>query len=418
MLGQQLDTNSASISTRLADLGVRTLEHRTVDDDAEQIAGAIRAGIDRADLVIVSGGLGPTKDDLTRRALAMAMGTELVEDERALAEIMTWFAGRGRTMSQTNRVQALRPSGARSLTNPRGTAPGLHARIAYDGLPSGSVDVYCLPGPPRELLPMLEAEVLAPMRASGAVAVEQRILRTIGLGESSLAEKLGELMDRDRGVLVGTTASSGMVSVRIRCEGATTAELARGGVDEAAALVRERLGGVVFGEGDVTIADAVVSMLIERGESLTVAESCTGGLVGAAVTSVPGSSSVFGRGYLTYANEAKVELLGVEPGTLEQHGAVSGECAQEMALGALRASGADHAIAITGIAGPDGGSDDKPVGTVWIGIASAEGAVARRFGFPGERENVRALSVKFALAVLRQRLLGIDEPMLWQEEAL
>lgn len=421
-LGQTLDTNSRWIATRLVQLGVHVREHATVSDDQGRIASAMRRLAASGDLLICTGGLGPTADDLTRPALAESLDETLIEDGAALDAIRAWFAGRG-GMPESNRVQALRPPSARALENTNGTAPGLAARI-------GGTDVYCLPGPPHEMRPMFERFVTPGIRPEPGRITRSRLILTFGLGESRVAERLGELMDRTRGeagvVLVGTTASLGVVTCRLRVSAPTPAEAATA-LDQTESEINRRLGDAVFDRrdphaGDETeTADAlprtIVRLLRERGERLAVVESCTGGLLGAEITSIPGSSAVFVGGWMTYSNGWKTAMVGVPPAVLESDGAVSEACAKAMAQGGLErartAGGADHTLAITGIAGPEGGSPDKPVGTVWIARASKGGSIeARRFRFKGDRNAVRAWAARSALGMLRLHLAGLDMPLL------
>ncbi|MFI4897870.1 MAG: CinA family nicotinamide mononucleotide deamidase-related protein, partial [Phycisphaerales bacterium JB059] len=421
ILGQKTDTNTAWIADQLTARSVRVVEHVTVDDDEGLIAETMRRLGRRVDLLVCTGGLGPTADDLTRQGLAGAMGDELVEDERSLAQIEAWFRGRGRDLPAANRVQALRPSRGRSLPNPHGTAPGLAGRVEVDG---HGCDTFCLPGPPREMRPMFEAEVVPALRVEPGRLVRTRMLHTFGLGESEVARRLGGLMDRDRTPLVGTTASGGVVTCRIRFEGEAGEDEAAGRLDESEAQVRARLGEVVFAR-DTPAAEAleraVVQRLSERSETLVVAESCTGGMLGERVTRVAGSSAVFLGGWLTYSNAMPRAMLGVGEEELAQQGAVSRAVALSMARGALQAGegagGADHALAITGVAGPGGGSEEKPVGTVWIARASRDGtADARLFRFGGDRAAVRGWSAVTALGMLRLHLDRVETPLLGQIE--
>ncbi len=425
-LGQSLDTNSRWLSARLLECGIVTARRVTVPDDAGAIERAMREAAADAGLVISTGGLGPTEDDLTRVALAAAMGDELVEDAEALRAIGGWYAARGSRMPATNRVQAMRPRGAACLPNPHGTAPGLRARL-------GGADVFCLPGPPREMGPMFESCVAPALRPPAGRVVRTRALPTFGYGESRVAELLGDLMRRGRNPLVGTTASAGVVTVRLRYEGgASGAEDALAATERA---VRAALGAAVLTpEGEArerTLAGVVLDLLKERGETLAVAESCTGGLLGAILTEVPGSSAVFAGGWITYTNAMKHAELGVpdrfvpDAADARAPGAVSEETARAMALGcrerarfALRgAAGVDHALAITGVAGPEGGTGAKPVGTVWVCRASRDGTVdARRFLFRGGRDAVRTWSAMSALGMLRLKLLGVEMELLGEVE--
>ncbi len=449
-LGQTLDTNSAWLADRLFALGVRVVEHATVDDDEGRIARALARLGAEADLVIVTGGLGPTADDLTRQALARVLGEDLVEDGEALEAIRAWFSGRATGMPEGNRVQALRPASGACLTNPNGTAPGLFVRTGANGartagaavrtnatnsVPEPGCDFACLPGPPHEMKPMFETEIVPRLRRGGG-AFGARALLSFGLGESTVAERLGSLMDRDResrGLpVVGTTASKMVVSVRLRHVG-EDAEAVRTALDAVEEEVKSALGVSIFERRDFTGGDAadvsdalprcVLSLLRERGERVAMVESCTGGLLGEILTSVPGSSDVFAGGWVTYSNEAKAGLVGVDPGLIAEHGAVSREVAIAMALGGLERAhslgGAEHCLAITGVAGP-GASDAKPAGTVWIARASVNGlspeVEARLFRFKGGRGAVREWAARTAMGILRLKLVGGEMGLLGERE--
>lgn len=416
--GQTLDTNSRWLAGRLMDRGVLPTEHVTVPDDASALESALRRLSKGNDLVIVTGGLGPTADDLTRDALAGAMGESLVEDERALDEIRRWFARRPGTMPSRNRVQAMRPRSAVCLSNPNGTAPGIAAHLQ-------SALVFCLPGPPREMQPMFEVEVVPRLRAEPGRTVATRVLPTFGLGESVIAERLGPLMNREANPVVGTTASGGVVSCRVRYAGPLAAEAAERELDRSEAAIRAAIGEYVLGVGERALQQFVIELLKERRRTLAVVESCTGGMLGSLVTDVAGSSAVFVGGWLTYSNEMKQRLVGVPAEVFAPGGpgAVSRECAEAMAVGGVARSGATDCLSITGIAGPlalgEIESPDKPVGTVWIAHASGDlGVHARRFLFVGDRATVRDWAAKSALAMSRLRLLGRDDlPLMRQVSA-
>lgn len=407
-IGQIDDTNARWIAGRLAAEGAFRIEHRTVGDDRARIASAIRDLAGLCDLLVITGGLGPTLDDLTREALndCCADGRPMVEDAAARASLDRWFRGRGRAMPASNLVQALRPENARCLDNPEGTAPGLLAAV-------GACRVVCLPGPPREMQPMFEREVLPIVAAAlGGRTMPTIAVHSFGMGESALAERLGERMRRDAEPTVGTTASNAVVTARIRAHGPRDEALARA---EAMADEVERLWRpYAFGRGETTLGAAAVDELRRRGHTVAVAESCTGGLLGAHLTSVAGASDVVLGGVIAYANEVKVEQAGVARSTLAAHGAVSEEVARELAAGIRQRTHATWGIGITGIAGPGGGSTAKPVGTVFIGLAGPDGDRARRFRFPGERDAVRDRAVKAALQWLRLTLLGEgDASLIW-----
>ena len=429
ILGQTLDTNSQWLSTQLGEWNIRVVEHVTVPDDLEAHAAAIERLARAVPLVICTGGLGPTADDLTREALARVMGEQLITDADSLARIEALFAKRARPMTDLQRTQALRPRSAVSLRNDHGTAPGLFGRVQIGRDPC---EVFCLPGPPNEMRPML-LEVVRPMlRPPVGRVVGVRVLHTLGMGEGDLAARLGPLMDRARNPLVGTTASGGIVSIRIRCEGLDAAATAAA-LDETEQLCRHAASPFVFGAGDETLMSATIDLLRGRGEKLVTVESCTGGMVGSLLTSVPGSSDVYLGGWVTYANEMKAAEVGVPEAMIAEHGAVSEQVACAMAEGALRSQpAAHHAIAITGIAGPGGGSALKPVGTVFIAVASCHGLASstsraptsdermksteiRRFIFSGGREAVRDRAAKMALAMVRFRAAGVEPGrLLWE----
>jgi nicotinamide-nucleotide amidase len=408
VLGTTLDTNSQRVAVALRDAGYATVEHRTVGDDLEAIVRALRELAERHDLVVVTGGLGPTDDDLTREALneVADAGAPMLEDAERRHDLRAWFEGRGRPMPPMNARQALRPRSARTLPNPHGTAPGLAARV-------GGARVFCLPGPPAEMLPMLEAHVLPDVARDGRPPVVRRAVQTFGLGEASVAERLGARMRRGREPAVGTTASQSIVTVQIVAQGdARAAERADAEAGECAAV----LAPYAFGGAQDTLAGALVAAARAGGTRLAVAESCTAGLVGAAIGSVPGASAVFQGGWIAYANALKVREVGVRPETLAADGAVSAACAAELAEGAARRGGAELGIAVTGIAGPEGGTPEKPVGTVFIAVHRVEPRETRvrAFHFPGPRDVVRDRAAKAALQMARWCALDVDAPMLWE----
>jgi len=409
VLGQIEDTNASWLARRLQEHGALPGERRTVGDDAGALSDAMRGLAARHDAVIVTGGLGPTLDDLTREALGAVVdpGAKLVVDPAGIEHLRGWFERRGRAMPVANARQAERPASARLLDNPHGTAPGVAACL-------GACRFFCLPGPPNEMRPMFERFV-APEVSGGARVVLTAALHTIGLGESALAERLGELMQRGREPSVGTTASDGIVTMRVRATGGRAE--ARAALESTVAECLARAGSVAYGRDGEPLAAVVGRMLAERGATLATAESCTGGLLGALVTEVAGSSAWYVGGFVTYANERKIADLGVDPATIGRFSAVSHETAIEMARGALSRSGARYAVSTTGVAGPGGGSDAKPVGTVFIAVAErGESVRSRRFHFPGDRATVRGRTAHLALASLRFLLLGEpDRPLLWGE---
>lgn len=422
ILGQTLDTNARLISELLSSWGVRVLEHVTIPDDLDAQRHAFER-LARLPLIIATGGLGPTADDLTRQALSLAMGDSLVTDDDALRTLKAMFARRGRALTELQKTQAQRPSRALCIPNPNGTAPGLFGHIAPRAGqtdPQGC-DVFCLPGPPNEMRPMLETWVRPRLTPPAGTDVRTRVLHTLGAGEGDIALRLGDLMRRDRNPLVGTTASGGVVSVRIRYEGPH--HDADRHVADTERACREACAPFLFGDESDTIASATLTALRQRNARLVVAESCTGGLLGSLLTAVPGSSDVFLGGWITYANDAKSACLRVPDALLRQHGAVSDPVARAMAHGALESARAfsggpaTHALSITGVAGPAGGSDTKPVGTVHIALAGPGLDEARRFRFTGDRNTIRDRAAKVALAMLRFALRGERvERLIWEDQ--
>ena len=397
--GQSVDTNSAWLSQRLAEMGISVEAHATIADDLE----GIRAGIERAgraaDLVLVSGGLGPTEDDLTRQALAAAMGVELELRDDFFEYIKAIFADRGMSMPETNRVQAMFPVGAEAIMNTCGTAPGIYAKLF-------GADVFVMPGVPREMRTMFEGDVVpAVADKAGGRVILKKVVRTFGAGESRVAEQIVDLMQRDRNPLIGTTASRAIIGIRIIAAGASREE-AQALLDGAGAEIRRRLGKLVFGEDEETLSDAAAKMLTAQGKTVSTAESCTGGLIAKRLTDVSGSSAYFLNGVVTYSNEAKQRLLEVPADLLAAHGAVSGPVAEAMAANCRRMSGADFALSVTGIAGPTGGTADKPIGLVYIGLAAEDGCNVReyRLGDHLTREQVRDRTAKVAVNLLRLKL--------------
>lgn len=406
--GQCVDTNSAWLSAELTRLGVDVIGHTTVDDDQGRLAGAIRGALNAGELTIITGGLGPTLDDLTREALAEAIGVPLEGHPEAERQIREFFTRWQRAMPESNLRQATLPRGCEVIPNPVGTAPG----IAWASSEPFPKLLFALPGVPREMKPMFASHVvprLTPLIGGGTTLIAR--LQCYSVSEARLGEALADLMIRGRNPLVGTTASEAVISVRI---------LARGRKEDAQRLlaadvaeVRRRVGEFVYAEGDETLESVVGRLLVERGLSISTAESCTGGLIAARFTDVPGSSAYFVRGYVTYSNQAKVEVLGVDAKLIEEHGAVSDEVARAMAEGCRRAAETDVAIGVTGIAGPTGGNPpEKPVGLVYIALADRTGVDSLRwlFGEHLSRAEIRDRACKMALHMLRRRLLGVGKP--------
>ena len=413
-LGQTIDTNTAWISTELAARGIRTVEHRTIGDDQAALAAAVSQLASKVDLLILTGGLGPTADDLTREALADALtpGKPLVRDADAVKRLEQWFPEHGSVMPSSNLKQAQRPEGTRFLANPHGTAMGLAGCI-------DACQIFAIPGPPSEMMPMLREQVLPSLDLTIADdVVLTKTIHAYGLGESKGAEQLGSLMDRERKPLVGTTVSESILTARIVARGSSAD--ARDELEQTVSVIEEAWQPHVFGCGSESLASAVGVLLRANGQTVATAESCTGGLLSKMIVDVAGSSDYYVGGWVTYTDQLKQSCLAVPAEVLAEHGAVSEAMARAMAEGALKASGADRSLAITGIAGPDGGTSDKPVGTVFIGLGRVDKgtvcASVRQFAFPGDRSAVRDRSAKAALQMWRFTLLGVPDEtrLLWE----
>jgi|GEM_PF-19037 len=393
LLGTTRNTHGTWVGQRLFKLGMRLERHVTVPD-GEAVKEAIREGMERAGVLLVTGGLGPTSDDLTREALGEVLGVRMVENEAALGEIEDFFAQRGRRMAAGNRKQAMAPEGATVLPNPNGTAPGVFAPAELSG--KRNCAVFLLPGPPGEMYPMFEAEVVPrlkelPGRRRTPEIVE---LKFVGIGESDFHEAIDAELGEVEGLEVGYCARLGEVDLRLI------------GSREATAAGREiaerAFGRELVSDDGSSLEATVVKLLRRQGKTMAIAESCTGGLIGHRLTNVPGASEVMGYGFVTYADKAKCALLGVREEDLAAHGAVSEPVARQMAEEALRVAEADVAVAVTGIAGPSGGSDEKPVGTVFLAVARKDGAteVVRQM-HPRERESFKWIVSQAALNMVR-----------------
>lgn len=408
MLGRVLNTHQQWLCRRLADLGYVVTRQVAVADTAKDIEQAVREALGRADLIITTGGLGPTSDDLTRDLIAQLLGKKLNEDAAALANIAEFFTSRGRPMPQTTRVQAMVPEGATVLHNAHGTAPGLAMAVQPNPFRELNATSWLimLPGPPRELRPMFTNQVVPLIQREIPLEAEfvSRTLRTTGIGESVVQEKIaGPLASLvGQGLEIGYCARVSQVDVRLSALGAYAQDL----VSAGETIVRDSLAKQIFGENDDELETVIVRLMTERKQTLAIAESCTGGLISHRLTNISGASAILLAGLVTYSNAAKQKFLGVRASTLEQHGAVSEPVAREMADGVRRETGADFALSVTGIAGPTGGSEAKPVGTVFIGLASADGTIVLKQYNPYDRETFKYATVNQALEMLRRRILG------------
>lgn len=404
LLGRVLNTHAQWLCRQLADLGYTVARQVTVDDTGPAIETAVREALGRADFIITTGGLGPTSDDRTRDLIAALLGRPLRMDAAALDHVVQFFAARKRPIPESTKVQGLVPEGAEVLLNANGTAPGLVLATAPGQFRAAPSCLVMLPGPPRELRPMFTNQVVPILknRFPLETAFVCRTLKTTGLGESRVEELIvGPLQHlTDAGLELGYCARTGEVDLRFVARGCDASE----SVAEAEQIVRGLMPENIYGVDDEQLESVIVRLLTEKKQTLALAESCTGGFIAHRLTNVPGASAVLWGGLVTYANAAKEKLLGVRGTTLAEHGAVSEETAREMAEGARKISGADYAIAVTGIAGPSGGSDVKPVGTVFIGLATREKTVVLRCLNRYERETFKYVTSQQALEMLRRSL--------------
>jgi nicotinamide-nucleotide amidase len=394
------DTNAAYLTAKLREVGVMVEARVTVADDAALLASAFKVALGRADIVISTGGLGPTQDDLTREAVADALGRGVRRDPALLDALRARFARFGRSMAPVNEKQADVIEGAAILPNARGTAPGQCLAI-------GGRLLVLLPGPPSEMRPMFEEQVLPRVRdrAGGAVLLTQ-VVRIASMSESDVEQAVSPVYTTFSNPRTTILSAPGEVELHLTAEGPSEAEAAER-IETLVREMRRRLPDRIYSDDGRDLPQVVASLLRERGLTLALAESCTGGLLASRITAVAGSSAFFDRGFVTYSNRSKVDLLGVDGALIDSAGAVSDEVARAMAAGARRAAGADIGLAITGIAGPEGGTAEKPVGLVFLATDGAAGSLSRRAHFPGDRERIRFQASQLALEMLRRGLLGL-----------
>ena len=388
LIGQIVDTNSAWMARHLNEVGIRVKQISSVSDDREHILKALAEAHNRADIILITGGLGPTKDDITKKTIAAYFGVGMVENAAALDNVTRIFAKYNRPLLEVNRLQAQVPENCEVILNKNGTAPGMW--FNYEG------KIYVsMPGVPFEMMYMMEEEVIPKLRSTLKLPVIiHKTILTAGEGESFLADRIADIEDSlPSNIKLAYLPKLGQVRLRLSGEGDDEALLKRK-VNEYAEQITKRVGSFVVAQEDIPLEKVILNMMAEKGLKLSVAESCTGGYISHLFTQHAGSSEVFLGGAVTYSNEMKEQLLGVKKETMEKYGAVSGEVVTEMAEGALRNFGSDYAIAVTGIAGPGGGSAEKPVGTVWIAAATKGKTQIKKFTFGNKRiQNIERSSI-------------------------
>ena len=402
LLGNIVNTNAAFLSEKLAYLGINCYFQTVVGDNRDRLLSVINTAFSRADILIFSGGLGPTEDDLTKETVAEALGKKLIRDKWAEQEIADYFALRGRIPTDNNWKQADVIEGCEILYNKNGTAPGIFVS-------EGEKTVILLPGPPLELKSMFTDSVMPKLQQKCGQVFYSQTVKIVGPGESSVETQILDMLDTQDNPTIAPYAKTGEVHLRVTARAKDEKE-AR---EKTAPVVEElyrRFGNAVYTtDADETLEMALTKLLIKKKYTMTTAESCTGGMIAARMVNAPGVSAVLKSGFITYANEAKEELLGVSHDTLEKFGAVSRETAEEMAEGAVKAAHTDAAVAVTGIAGPDGGTKEKPVGLVYIGVNVRGNVEVREYHFSGSRQKIRESVTAAALTFLREKLLASEE---------
>jgi nicotinamide-nucleotide amidase len=396
------DSNSLWLTEQLNEIGVEVKLKTIVGDDEARLEETIRDALKRSDIVITTGGLGPTEDDITRQVSARAIGKELLYHADIEEHLRERFRGWGREMPEINKRQAYAIEGSEILPNPNGSACGMMVET------HGKV-LAIFPGPPREMQPMFTDHVLPKLlERAGGVIVRRRILRVSGMGESAIDEAIAPIYNTYKNVQTSILFSKSEVEVHLSAKSTDEAK-ALATLDELANKITEKLGIAVFATNGETMEQVIAKLLTDRSETVSTAESCTGGLIARRLTELPGSSKYFMEGAVTYSNEAKIRTLNVSQETLDKFGAVSQETAEEMARGMRERADTDYAISVTGVAGPDGGSEDKPVGTVWFGLASRSKVKTIKLLFPGDRYLIRWRSSQAALDLLRRHLVKSND---------
>lgn len=397
LLGDIVNTNAQYLARRLSELGIFVYHQSVIGDNPERLKEAYKLAFTRSDLVITTGGLGPTKDDLTKEVAFEYFGKESVLHKESLKIIEGYFSKLGKPMSESNKKQAYFPKDAIILPNNNGTAPGCI-------IDEEEKILITLPGPPKEMKPMFEESVVSYLSKYQDGILASKVLRVIGVGESEAADMLSDIIDNQTNPTVAPYAKDGEVTFRITAK-AHSEEEAHELIEPIEEKVRKILGDRVYGEGETSLEEVLAEMLVKNNLTIATAESCTGGMIASNLINYSGISSSFLEGAVTYSNDAKMRRLGVNKSTLENYGAVSSETAEEMVSGITKTSGADIGISTTGIAGPNGGTEEKPVGLVYVGLSIKGEIIIEKLNLSGSRQKIRGRATKMALDLLRRELL-------------
>ncbi len=398
LLGNIVNTNAAYLSEKCADLGLSCFYQSVVGDNEERLSGVLKTALERSDIVILSGGLGPTEDDLSKEVSAKVMGKELFMHEPSKKRIAEYFSSRNLELTENNWKQAMMPEGAIVLDNENGTAPG----VIIEG---EGKKVILLPGPPNEMIPMFEKQIMPYLSGSDLGMIYSQTVKICGVGESKAETMIKDMIDSQTNPTIATYAKNCEVHLRVTAKAKDEKE-AKKLVKPVVKELKNRFGPYVYTtNADITLEKAVVDLLVANKLTVSTVESCTGGMLAARLINVPGISEVYKSGYITYSNKAKRKILGVKKGLLEKKGAVSEEVAKEMAKGAAVISKAEVAVSVTGIAGPGGGTEEKPVGLVYIACNVCGKTKVRKFNFRGNRAKIRETTVSSALILMRQCIL-------------
>jgi len=397
LMGQIANTNAQYISAKLPEVGVGVYYHSVVGDNPERLRASLKLALERADVVITTGGLGPTKDDLTKETIASELGLEMELDKPSYDALIEHFSGINRPMTENNVKQAYLPKGSTVLTNRNGTAPG--CLIEQDGKV-----VIMLPGPPKEMKPMFNEWVIPYFMKKTGYLLVSKFIKIFGIGESAMETMIIDIIENQTNPTIAPYCKDGEVTLRVTAI-CSSEEEGRSILEPTITEIQKRLGTSVYSIENEELHEVAARLLLEQKKTIAFAESCTAGLAAATLASIPGVSACLDRGYVTYSNRAKVEELGVSEETLRKYGAVSSQTALEMADGARRAAGTDLAVSVTGIAGPDGGTEEKPVGTVFIAIADKDGSEFKQLKLWGNRDRIRNLSTLNIYDMIRRKIM-------------